>query len=93
MYTLYTDDSIVAGPNQEDLDDLMEDMKKSNLVVTLEGTLEYLFGVNINRRKDGIIHLTQPLLIQKIVKDLGQENHRTPSKSTLSQPSKILHPH
>ena len=68
-------------------------MKKSNLGVTIEGTLEEFLGVNISRRKYGSIHLTQPHLIEQIVKDLRQENTKTTSKSTPSQKSKIPHPH
>ena len=48
-------------------------MKKENLVIHLEGTLEEFLGVNTNRRKDGSIYLTQPHLIEHTVNDLGQE--------------------
>ena len=71
----------------------MSDMKKENLGVTVEGNLEDFLGVNINRRKDNIIHLTQPHLIEQIVKYLIQDNPKTSFKSTPEQPSKILHPH
>ena len=40
MYILYTYASIIAGPNQEDPDAVVVDLKKSNLGVTVEGTLE-----------------------------------------------------
>ena len=71
----------------------MEDLKKSNLVVTLEGTLEDLLVVNIDIRKYDSIQLTQPHMIEQIVKDLGQENPKTPFKSTPAQPYKTLHSH
>ena len=64
VYILYKYDSIIAGPNQEDMDAVVADLKKANLEVTVEGTLEVFLGVNINRRKDGRIHLTQPYLIE-----------------------------
>ena len=38
MYILYIDESIIAGPNQEDMDTVVEDMKKANLVDKVEGT-------------------------------------------------------
>ena len=50
-------------------------------------------GVNIDRRKDGRIYLTQPHLKEQIVKDFGQDNTRSPSKSTPAHPSKILYYH
>ena len=93
MYDLYTDDSIIAGSNQEDLDAVVVDLKKANFGVTLEENLEDFLGVNINRRKDNIIHLKQPHLIDQIVKYLIQDNPKTSFKSTPAQPSKILHSH
>ena len=36
MYILYTYDSIIAGPNQEDMDDKVADTEKENLGVTIE---------------------------------------------------------
>ena len=39
MYILYKNDSIIAGQNIEDLDDIVADLNKSNLGVTVEGTL------------------------------------------------------
>ena len=50
MYILYTYYSIIAGPNQEDMDAAVAYLKKENLLVTLEGTLKELLGLNINRR-------------------------------------------
>ena len=58
---------------------------------TVEGTLEDFLVVNIDRRKYVIIRLKQHHLIEKIVKDLVQDNPKTPYKSTPAQTSKILH--
>ena len=90
MYILYTCESIIAGPNQEDMVAVVADLKKENLGVNVEGPLENFLVVNINRITDGRIHLTQPHLIEQIVKDLVQENPKTPSKLTPAQTSKIL---
>ena len=68
MYILYTDESISSGPNQEDIDSVVADLKKSDLGVSVEGTIEGFFGVNIDRRKYGSIHLTKPHMIYQIVK-------------------------
>ena len=59
----------------------------------MEVTLEEFLGVNIGRIKDVSIHMTQPHLIEKIVKDLGQHNPKTTSKSKPAQPSKIVYCH
>ena len=93
MHILYKYDSIISGPNKEDLDAVVADTKKANLGVTVEGTLEDFLGGNINRRKYGSIHLTQNHIIDQIVKDLGKDNPKNTSKSTPAQPSKISHSH
>ena len=51
MYILYIYDSIITGPNLEELDAIVEDLKKANLVVTVEGTLEDLFVLKIAEEK------------------------------------------
>ena len=66
MYALYTDDSILAGPNPEEIDDILKLTHTDKLDITEEGTLEDFLGVNIDRISDGTIHLTQPHLIGNI---------------------------
>jgi hypothetical protein len=70
MYVLYTDDSILAGPNKEELDRAVQDMKDAKLNLTVEGQLEDVLGVNISRQEDKFV-LTQPKLIQSIIEELG----------------------
>ena len=65
MCILYTDESIIAGPNQKELDAVVADPKKANLGVIVEGTLEDFLGVNIDRIKYSSIQLTQLHLIEK----------------------------
>ena len=62
MYVLYTDDSILAGPDQKEIQNIIKLMKQVKLDVTEEGTLEDFLGVNISRKTDGSIPLTQPNL-------------------------------
>ena len=53
MYALYTDDSILAGPNKDEVDKINRLMKKAKLNITDEGNVEDFLGVNIERRSDG----------------------------------------
>jgi hypothetical protein len=52
----------------------------------MEGTLSDYVGVNIERGDDGIIHMTQPQLIQSVLKELNFTNDTkgatTPAFST-----------
>ena len=70
MYVLYTDDSILAGPSRELVDQAIKDIKGAGLDITEEGDIQDFLGVNINRKEDGTISLTQPHLIDQIINDL-----------------------
>ena len=48
-------------------------MKGVGLDITIEGTLEDFLGINIARSKDGTIHMSQPQLIDQIIKQLRFE--------------------
>ena len=74
IYVLYTDDSILASPDQKEIDQIIVDLKKAKLDITVEGDLQDFLGVNIDKRPDGTIHMTQPHLIDQILKDLRMNN-------------------
>ena len=90
MYVLYTDDSILAGPDPKEIKKVIKLMKQVKLDVTEEGTLEDFLGVNINRKTDGSIHLTQPQLINTVLKDLNLLGENVKTKETPTCSSKIL---
>jgi hypothetical protein len=69
MYALYTDDSILAGPGQAEIGQIIKEMQKANLDITIEGDFQDFLGVNIGKHEDGSIHLTQPHLIDQILND------------------------
>ena len=39
QYVLYKDDSILASPDQKENDQIIKDLKKANLDITIEGDL------------------------------------------------------
>ena len=92
MYVLYTDDSILAGPELSEIDRAIEDIKKAKLDITIEGDIQDFLGVHIERKEDGSVELTQPHLIDQILNDLNlQEN--TKEKSIPAASSKLLSRH
>lgn len=93
MYVLYTDDSILAGPDEAEIDQIIKEMKQVKLDITVEGGLEDFLGINIDRRKDGTINLTQPHLIDQILKDLRLDDDNVTTKDTPASSSKILRRH
>ena len=48
IYLLYTDDSILAGPDEDELNKVVLDIKEAGLNVTEEGDIEDFLGVNID---------------------------------------------
>ena len=86
LYVLYTDNSILADPSEKEIDQIIKDLRKAKLDLTIEGKIQDLLGVNIENKKDETIHLTQPYLIDQILKDLRLDNDRVTTK-------KLRHPH
>ena len=100
MWALHTDDSILAGPDQDEINQIIKEMKQAKLDMAEEGDTQDFLGVNIERKPDGSIHLTQPHLIDQILQDLrldkdevldknkSKKIHTIPAKS-----STMLHRH
>lgn len=93
MYVLYTDDSILAGPDQQEIATAIKDIKAAGLDITEEGDLQDFLGINIEKREDGTINLTQPHLIDQILVDLRLDKEGTKTKSTPAACSKLLKRH
>ena len=93
MYVLYTDDSIIAGPDEKEIKKVINDIKKAKLDITVEGDLQDFLGINIERRKDGTIHMTQPHLIKQIIEDLKLSAGNVKTKTTPASSSKLLTKH
>ena len=85
--------SILADPSEKDIDQIIKDLRKSKLDLTIEGDLHNFLEVNIEKKKDGTIHLTQPHLIDQIMKDLRLDNDRVTTKTTPASSSVLLSRH
>jgi hypothetical protein len=93
MYALYTDDSILAGPDQKEINQIIKEMEKVKLDITVEGDLQDFLGVNIERMPDGSINLTQPHLIDQILDDLRLNDDNVSEKTIPATSSKLLSRH
>ena len=90
MYILYTDDSILAGPCQDEIQSIIQQIKNTGLQITEEGDIQDFLGINIVRKNDGSIELSQPHLIDQILHDLKMDDERLKPKDTPSKSSTIL---
>jgi hypothetical protein len=89
-YIFYTDDSILAGPGEKELDDIITKMKNIGLKITCEGGIRDFLGINIECKDDGSFILTQKRLIDSILQDLGLDRTNVTPKQTPTASSKIL---
>ena len=90
IYMLYTDDSILAGPCKKEIEQVVKDLKKAKLNITDEGDIQDFLGVNINQKEDGTINLTQPHLVDQILKDMSMIQTNVKPKPIPAMASKLL---
>ncbi len=93
MYVLYTDDSILVGPNDNELDSILQQIKDTGLEITAEEGIDDFLGVNIEHKPDGTIHITQHMLIKSILEDLHLDGPKVKVKHTPMATSKLLSRH
>ena len=94
IYLLYTDDSILAGPDEKELDKIVKQIADAGLDVTeAEGGLEDFLGVNIEQVDQGTYHLSQPQLIDQILKDLRLDGPDVAIKDTPALSTTVLSEH
>jgi Reverse transcriptase (RNA-dependent DNA polymerase) len=92
VMVIYTDDTIVTGPDPKELDQILFDIGSAFDITSQNAVSEFL-GVKIDRQPDsGQFTLTQPHLIKSILKDLGLQDN-SHSKDTPALSTKILQRH
>ena len=76
------------APSKAEVTKVYKD-RKSRFKVTNEGPLNEYLGVKVERRQDQSMKLSQPLLTQQILDEMGY-NYRTKGRSTPALSSQIL---
>ena len=92
IFLVYIDDCIVFGPSDKAIDEVVIDLRNStqNFTIDDQGDVGDFLGIQIQKRDDGSIVLTQPHLIDSIIQDLHVQSGSNP-KSTPSITTKLLH--
>ena len=90
MYILYTDDSILAGPSKDEIESIIGAIKSAKLDITREENIQDFLGIHIEPQGDGKIKLSQPHLIDQILKDLRLEDNDVKTKDIPCMVSKVL---
>jgi hypothetical protein len=74
IFLCYVNDTILIEPSDEVINNVIQELKDQKFNVTDEGQIEDYLGVHIEKLSDGRIKLSQPHLIQQILKDLNLEH-------------------
>jgi hypothetical protein len=63
---VYTDDGIFAGPDKQEVDKAIREMKR-HFDMEDQGDITNYLGINIQRLPNGNVKLSQPHLIKQII--------------------------
>jgi hypothetical protein len=91
VIVIYTDDTIIAGPNTVNVDSIIK-VVEDKFNITSNDSVDDFLGVNIGYQEDEKIVFNQPNLIQSILNDLGLQDNSV-TKEIPALLSKILHEH
>jgi Reverse transcriptase (RNA-dependent DNA polymerase) len=93
IYCLYTDDSILAAPTDEELEEVIRDMKSTGLDLTVEGVLEDFLGVHTDTKEDGTYELLQSRLIESVISEVFGDSPPSTVKDIPMASSRLLSRH
>ena len=92
MFLVSINDCIVFGPNNQSIEQVVADLHACSrqFTVNVQGDVGDILGIQVQKQEDGLILLTQPQLIDSIIKDLHLQSSSN-SKKTLSVMKSLLH--
>jgi Reverse transcriptase (RNA-dependent DNA polymerase) len=90
VHVLYTDDSVLTGPNQGHMDEALRKMSGIGLDIINEGDVGDFLGIRIDRQGDDTVKLLQQHLIESILRDLRLDRDRVTVKGTPAAPNILL---
>ena len=78
IFCVYVDDGILFSIYQERIDTCIQELQE-RFNISIEGDVSDYVGVNIEKKEDGTIHMTQPQLIKSIIKEMNFLDSTKPS--------------
>ena len=92
QYNLPCDDCIIFGPNSSSIDTVVADLRACSHQFTVDdqGDIGDFLGIQVTRFPNGSVQLTQPQLIEAIIKDLHPQSGSN-TKKTPAAPNNLLH--
>lgn len=87
MAVCWVDDLVLAYKDPAEKDKFLKAMNEYGFTLSIDDTLESFLGINFETLPDGSFNMTQPALIEKIIKATGMENcNRSPTPAAPNQP-------
>ena len=92
IFFVYIDDCIIFGPNGRSIDAVVADLRACSHCFTVndQGDISDFLGIQVQKFNDGTIQLTQPQLIDSIIKDLHLQSGSN-AKKMPAVPNNLLH--
>ena len=92
VFLVYIDDCIVFGPRDQSIDQVVTDLRACSRQFTVDdlGDVVDFLGIQVQKQDDGSILLTQPQLIDSIIKDLHLQTSSN-GKKMPSVTTSLLH--
>jgi hypothetical protein len=91
IFIVYVDDGIFLGPSDQQLHDIINELRILKLSIEDQGHPAYYVGVSIKKLKNGVIELTQQALIDSIISNVALGDSKV--KAVPAKVSKVLHAH
>jgi hypothetical protein len=89
IFIVYINDGIFLGPSDQQLRDIINELRNLKLSIENQGHPADYVGVGIQKLKNGVIELTQRALIDSIISDVAPSNSKV--KAVPAKVSEILH--
>ena len=70
IFFFYVDDGMFLCPDKDKVDDTIQELRDAKLEMEDQGDLTDYLGINFTYQKDGSVIISQPQLIDQIIKDV-----------------------
>ena len=85
----YVDDGIFADKNDKNIDNAIMDLRKAGFDIENRGNIQDYLGIHVDYLLNNRIKLSQPHLIDQIIKQVGLSDCKRTKKTPA--PKNILH--
>jgi hypothetical protein len=82
IFIVYVDDGIFFGPDLKEIEQAMKNLDAQGFNLDMMGDFKDYLGINFERLPDGRVKMSEPQLIEQILKDVGL----SPGANTKSTP-------